>query len=156
MTRANGSASIMQPIIVGVVLALLVGGSAPWWWGEIRPGGSSAEVTTTTQAAVTAPTTGGTTSSGGPANTSSGAGEAIDVTDCQITIRNPLVSLREEPDHFALEVGRVEPGSYPVSEATIVDRGLGQERWFRIAANGRTGWLEDNSILVDSKSAGCP
>lgn len=29
--------SIIAPIVVGVVLALLVGGTAPWWWSVIFP-----------------------------------------------------------------------------------------------------------------------
>lgn len=147
----------MQPIIVGVVLALLVGGSAPWWWSEV--GGGSDETTPPTRVTVTTPSTSPTTGATSRTTGTSGndeTNEPIDVGDCRITIRNPLVSLREEPDHFALEVGRVEPGSYAVQEATIVDRGPVTERWFRITADGRSGWLEDNSILVDSKSSGCP
>lgn len=149
----------MQPIIVGVVLALLVGGSAPWWWGEIGTGGGSTETTSSTQVTMTTPTTSRTTNATrGTTGTNDGdtSTESIDVADCRITIRNPLVTLREEPDPFGLEVGKVEPGTYAVEEAAIVDRGLGRERWFRISADGRSGWLADSSILIDSKSPGCP
>ena len=153
MAGAMGSRpSILQPLIVGVVLALLVGGSAPWWWSELESRDDDATVSTTIQPRTTATT-------GSPSAGDDGTDEATtssDVAGCRITIVNPLVTLFEKPDHFGLEVGRVEPGAYGVREATVVNRGVGDERWFRITADGRTGWLEDSSILIDSKSADCP
>jgi hypothetical protein len=29
-------------------------------------------------------------------------------------------------------------------------------RWFRVTADGRTGWIEDSTTVVESRSAGCP
>ena len=39
--------------------------------------------------------------------------------------------------------------------AAILDCHRGQRLWLRTTADGRTGWIEDNTFNVDGKSAGC-
>lgn len=179
MARQPGSGSpILQPIVVGVVIALLVGGSAPWWWDKVFPPetpGASA----TTDGSDSDSGSGTDLSIGndiaedgfeeseeaadGDAALSGGGDDDTGTTEdgassgaCEIVIQNPLVTLHEEPDNFGLEVGGVAPGTYIVENVTTVTFANNPQRWFLITANGRSGWLQDSTILIDSKSAGCP
>lgn len=74
---------------------------------------------------------------------------------CTITIENPLVTMYESPDMFGLEVGRIAPGTYSATESTVVTFAGSEQRWFRVAANGQSGWIHDSTILIASKSSQC-
>lgn len=44
MASDGAKGGMLQPIIIGIVLALVAGGSSPWWWNELfPPGGGSAQ-----------------------------------------------------------------------------------------------------------------
>jgi hypothetical protein len=58
---------------------------------------------------------------------------------CVMTVVNPLVSLKRDPDTFSLDVVRLEPGDYPVLEHREVLTPLGAESWFRFESEGRMG-----------------
>lgn len=78
------------------------------------------------------------------------------VTGCVITVSNPFATIHEEPDTFSQEVIRLPAGSYPVEEVRNTTFGPQRQRWFRVTANGRSGWLEDSTFNIASKSADCP
>jgi len=78
-------------------------------------------------------------------------------TTCIVTISNSLVSLMSEHDTFSRELTRLPAGDYTPIQHTIVDKGfLGQEAWFEIEVNGRTGWIRDDSWTLSDKSSPCP
>ena len=138
-------------VIAPVLVILLAGGSSPWWLpvifpssspGPTAPGHSTGQTTPRPTPRQT-PRASGTLESSGP------------VGDCVITIENPLVDLHEDPEPFSQVIIRVPPGDYAVSDTAQVDFGGDQQRWLQITADGRTGWIEDNSFNVDGKSSGC-
>lgn len=73
-----------------------------------------------------------------------------------MTVVNPLVSLKREPDIFSPDVIRLEPGDYSVLEHREVPTPLGAESWFRIEAEGRMGWIENTTFNIASKTSACP
>lgn len=76
--------------------------------------------------------------------------------DCVITISNSLVALMSEPDTFSQQIIRVSPGEYPTldyTETTFVSETQG---WFRIEAEGRSGWVRNDTWTISGKTAGCP
>jgi hypothetical protein len=134
--------------VIGPVLVLLLaGGSSPWWLPIIFPQpspGPSAPSESRGQAT--------------PAQTSGASGSVESsgpVGDCVITIQNPFVDLHEDPEPFSQVIIRVPPGDYAVFDTAQDDFAGGQQRWLQITADGRTGWIEDNTINIDAKSAGC-
>jgi hypothetical protein len=152
----------MQPILVGVVLALLVGTSSPWWWNEIFAPGSSQtrEAVPDEPAAADGPGPAaddgaGAATDGTRAEDDDGAGDTTARSGCQIVIENPLVTLYEDTDPFGLEAGRASPGSYPVQEIRTVTFAGNPQRWFRITSGAVTGWMQDDAILVAAKSGEC-
>ncbi len=155
----------MQPIIIGVVLALAVGSSAPWWWSEFFPPESPSQQGTiddkdsndnATASSDDTPTQSDTASGGGEDDASEDdAASSSSTAACTIAIENPLVTLYEDTDTFGLEAGRAPPGSYAVNEIRTVDFAGKPQRWFNITAAGDTGWVQDNSILIASKSGDC-
>ena len=136
-------------VIAPVLVILLAGGSSPWWLPVIFPSSSPGPTAPSHSTGQTTPrptprqTLGGTTESSGP------------IGDCVITIKNPLVDLHEDPEPFSQVITRVPEGDYAVSDTAQDDFAGGQQRWLQITADGRTGWIEDNTINIDAKSAGC-
>jgi hypothetical protein len=134
-------------VIAPVLVILLAGGSSPWWLPVIFPPsspGPSAPSHSTGQATPRpTPRASGPFESSGP------------IGDCVITVTNTLVDLHEDPEPFSQVIMQVPPGDYAVSDTALDDFAGGQQRWLQITADGRTGWIEDNSFNVDAKSAGC-
>lgn len=134
--------------VIGPVLVLmLAGGSSPWWLPVIFPPSSPGP-------SAPSESRGQTT----PAQTSRASGSVESsgpVGDCVITIQNPFVDLHEDPAPFSQVIIRVPPGDYSVSDTAQDDFAGGQQRWLQITADGRTGWIEDTTINIDAKSAGC-
>ena len=77
------------------------------------------------------------------------------ISGCAIVIANPLVTLYEDTDTFGLEAGRAPPETYAVEEIRTVTFAGKPQRWFQITADGDTGWVQDSSILIESKSGDC-
>jgi hypothetical protein len=77
-------------------------------------------------------------------------------TECVITIAQPLVSLKSEPDVFSQDLVRVPLGEYSMLEHRIVQTPLGEESWLQIQVGGRVGWVENNSWTINSKTDLCP
>lgn len=151
--RESLQSRILVPVAIAVLGALLVGGSAPWWWDRVFPPAS-----TTSPGSTVAPPTFGPT----PAISIDvpGPTAAVSVTPelsgCVLTITNPFATIRDQPSHQATEIGDVPAGEYPSMESTLVDWAGRDERWFKITASGRTGWIVYNTIMIESKSADCP
>ncbi len=162
--QAKQRSSLMQPIIVGVVLALLVGSSSPWWWDEVFSAGGSDTSTVPASPVITGggsdTDAGGATGGSSDEPSGSPGGDDISPTSsngsgCEIVIENPLVTLYEDTDTFGLEAGRAAPGTYAVQETRTVTFAGNPQRWFRITSGGVTGWLQDSSILIAAKSGPC-
>jgi hypothetical protein len=71
------------------------------------------------------------------------------------SINNPLVSLRDEPDPFALEIRRVPTGTHPVVDWTIASFGSVDQRWLMIQVESDRGWIEHSAIFVAETSGDC-
>lgn len=73
-----------------------------------------------------------------------------------VTLNHSLVPLLAEPDAFSQELIRVAPGEYQTTdyvETTFVDETQG---WFQIAAEGRTGWIKNDTWTISAKTDTCP
>lgn len=77
-------------------------------------------------------------------------------TDCVLTISNELVPLMSEPDTFSQEIMNVSSGDYPTSDFREVLFGDTQQGWFQIEADGRTGWVRNDTWTIADKTSGCP
>ena len=77
-------------------------------------------------------------------------------TGCVLTITFPFGSLHKSPALQSTEISEVPPGQYQTSDTTVVDFAGQSQRWFKVTASGKTGWLLYDTILVESKSAACP
>jgi hypothetical protein len=153
----------LSKIIVAVVIALLTGGTSPWWW----PWGSSAKPASgRPQDSVTVaahdpggnggPGAGdvsatGATNGNGRAATSPAGGHG-----CTIVISNPFAAITDKPDPVDPGGTKIPPGSYSVLATTHTSFAGRSFLWFKITASGHTGWIQDDTILIDSKSAQCP
>lgn len=132
-------------IVVAVVIALLVGSSAPWWWKEVFPensGPTPHPPPTATQPQTTLPPSG------------KSAGEQAR-KGCVVTITNPLVALMGEPSKFSQELVRIKPGEYTTSDYKVV-RLVKDQGWFQIEAEGRNGWIANDTWTIASKTSACP
>ena len=75
---------------------------------------------------------------------------------CILTITNSLVSLNSEPQNFSQELASVSPGEYIPVDYTVTNfGGLSNDGWFLIEAEGRRGWIKDNTWTIDSKTRAC-
>jgi hypothetical protein len=144
-----------RELLGALLIAILASGSAPWWWGKVFDAGSDIRTPTTISGS------GGDTSD---AKSSAGTATAPSPTTatsaqpsgCQLTISNPFASLSETAEHQGQESVKVPPGTYPVIAIASTKFAGRDERWFKIAVNSRQGWIQDNTILIESKSADCP
>jgi hypothetical protein len=75
---------------------------------------------------------------------------------CVLTISNPLVPLMGEPERLGRQIAKARPGEYASLGHRIIDRGLGEEGWFKIEVEGRKGWIVDDTWTIDRKSSSCP
>ena len=75
---------------------------------------------------------------------------------CILTITNKLVPLRSEPNPRSRELIRVKPDKYIPLEHKITNFAGGNLAWFKINAQGRIGWIEDNTWTINDKTAKCP
>jgi tetratricopeptide (TPR) repeat protein len=75
---------------------------------------------------------------------------------CIVTIANTLVALMSEPSRFSQQLVKVRPGEYTMLEYKVVKFGSQDQGWFQIAAEGRTGWIADDTWTIDSKTSTCP
>jgi hypothetical protein len=76
--------------------------------------------------------------------------------DCEVTIANPLATLREQPDTFSQEITKIPASTYRVLASQNVTFGPQTQRWFQINVDGRVGWLMDNTFNIERKTAACP
>ena len=67
-----------------------------------------------------------------------------------MTITNRLVSLHSDPDVFSRKIIKVEPGEY-----SVLNHNRNQS-WFQIQAEGRTGWIKNDTWTIDKKNIKCP
>jgi type IV secretory pathway VirB10-like protein len=75
---------------------------------------------------------------------------------CILTITNSLVSLRSEPQTHSQELIRVRPGEYiPIDYTVTSFGGLRNDGWFLIEAEGRRGWIINDTWTIESKTRLC-
>jgi hypothetical protein len=131
--------SVVRQVILGLfgVILLIIGFNVGDSNGTSTP--SSTAASTTTGSSVASTSTTGNTSPG-----------------CRLTIVNPLVSMNETPEHQGQQSAKVPPGTYDALDTTITEFAGRDERWFKIEVESRQGWIPDDTILIDSKSADCP
>jgi hypothetical protein len=66
-----------------------------------------------------------------------------------------MVGLKTEPSRFSQELVRVKPGAYTPVDYKVV-RFVEDQGWFQIEAEGRRGWIPNDTFSVDSKTSVCP
>ena len=76
---------------------------------------------------------------------------------CVVTISNSLVALKREPETFSREIIRVPPGNYASLDYQVTNfGGLRDDGWFLLEAQGRKGWVKDDTWTIESKTRVCP
>lgn len=75
---------------------------------------------------------------------------------CVVTIGNPLVSLMSDPDTFSQEIIRVPAGEYATLDFQEIEFAGNLQGWFQIEADGRTGWIKNDTWTIAGKSDACP
>lgn len=78
------------------------------------------------------------------------------VQGCIVTMRNPLVPLMSQPNVFSQEVIRVKPGEYKATEQVITSFGSSEIGWLQIEAEGRRGWIKNDTWTIEVKGSACP
>jgi hypothetical protein len=146
------SEKIIVPVVVALLVALVAGGSAPWWWSSVFGSDDDARPPTTSSF-VTVPTSGSVTP---PVTTGSPDSTIPPPSGCAVTVSNPLATLHLEPDVFSQELMRVPPGVYAPSSIRQVTFVGEDQRWLEITVSGRTGWIQDNTFNIASRTADCP
>ena len=142
----------LRAALVAGLIALFTGSSAPWWLHAFNGHGSSGATTTsTTGATITRPNTIGT-----PVTPATPATTASPATGCVLTISDPFAEIHDTPDFSQQSGNKVPPGSYQPSDNRVVSFGGADTRWFQISAAGKTGWIPDDGIEIDSKTSACP
>jgi hypothetical protein len=82
--------------------------------------------------------------------------DIVSVAGCVLTIDNPLVPLRKEPDPFGQEIIKLKPGRYEPLGYTTTTFNRRDRGWYQIRAEGRTGWIADDTWTIGSKTSQCP
>ncbi len=147
---ASNDKGRLWPVLAAVIVALLTGGTAPWWWDRVSASSSTdtasvprGEVTTPSQPSQQPTTQQPTTQ--GPTGAAS--------SECWI-ITASLTQLRREMDPVAS--GRTIPvAQYPVLKEVDQPWAGSTIHWFHIAADGRTGWVQDNPTHMANRSDAC-
>jgi hypothetical protein len=98
----------------------------------------------------------GPTNGSQPETHSSETNQTDQLSDCIITIENPLVTLMSEPDTFGSEIINVTEGEYEPTEYTVEENPVQSQGWFKIRVDSREGWIKNNTWTIASKSAECP
>jgi len=76
---------------------------------------------------------------------------------CRIVVANPLAVLQYEPQHFAAEISQVPSGEYVVLAQRFSPWVGGGDWWFKIAVEGRQGWVRGDTWSVARRiGAACP
>lgn len=138
-------------VAIGVMLLLFAAGRD---WSDAE--GGRAEQTTTTANSLPETTSSTQDSSAAGSVLTSSTEQQFADGECRITIENPFASIREEPDPFGQEIIRIPEGTYVVEEVSVESFAGQNQRWFFITADGRSGWIEDSTIWISSKSTSCP
>jgi hypothetical protein len=86
----------------------------------------------------------------------SSSAAAPTLADCRITIRHPLVALMREPDRLGQEMINVKPGDYTPLDHKMVSTMVREEGWFQIEAEGRRGWIANDTWTIEEKTQTCP
>ena len=146
------------PGLAIVALALVLAGGVACGAGIICEPGATATASptgqiTSTPATFTPSVTTSPTAAVTPSETATGS---PDLTGCTLTVGRPFVRLRQEPRFDSLELGNVPESTYQALDTRLVDFAGGQDRWFMIQAEGRTGWIVDSQFEITDKSAQCP
>lgn len=142
-------------LVVGIIAAVAVGGTAPWWWdGAFGDGDGTDEVTTTTGADPGGTAASSVSTTASSVSTTASTGQPPQ--GCRVQISNPFASIRESPRPTSQEIVRVPAGEYEVLDIAITSFAGTDQRWFQIDVPPRTGWIQDTTIFVSGKTAGCP
>lgn len=76
---------------------------------------------------------------------------------CDLVIANRLATIHTEPRRFSEEISAISPGSYKMLDFTRIPFGPTIDLWFKIAVEGRTGWVPGDSWHVARRiGSRCP
>ena len=80
---------------------------------------------------------------------------ASSTTDCILTISFDFAMIRSEPDMRKPELATVKSGQYTALARTTSTFAGKEFNWFQIESEGRTGWIVDDGIQIESKTLPC-
>jgi hypothetical protein len=152
-TKSGFFSGPLGKIAIAGAIALLTGGTAPWWWphgSAASPDGGNQQGSINTTPIGPGDNGGGRTPSGDGSSTSQPATDG-----CTIVISNPFATITDSPNPVDTGGTKVPAGTYQVLETTQTTFAGQPLLWFKITAAGHTGWIQDDTILIESKSAQC-
>jgi hypothetical protein len=133
------------------IAATVIGGLLVWWLtGGSQPPSSTPPTPPPPTPFVETPET------SGPETLREPEPQNTQLDDCVITIENPLVPLMSEPQPLSQELIQLDPGDYRALRYSVEDFAGTEQGWFLIEAEGRRGWIKNNTITIDEKSEECP
>ena len=142
----DGDAFMTRRVRIGGGALALVLVSAVALWGSrwvLAPGPE--------ERAVSADTVSGPTTDGNAGNSA----EALADAECVLTVIPTSVVLQRTPNGLEAGYARAESGKYAARGHTTVTTGGDAQHWYKITAEGKTGWIQDNTLTV-IESNGCP
>jgi len=81
--------------------------------------------------------------------------QALADAECVLTVLPTSVVLRRTPKGLDAGYARAESGKYAARGHTTVTTDGDTQHWYKITAEGKTGWIQDNTLTV-IESDGCP
>jgi len=101
--------------------------------------------------AAPADTVAGPATDGSPGNSA----QALADAECVLTVLPTSVVLQRTPSGLAAGYARAQSGKYAARGHTTVTTDGDAQDWYKITAEGKTGWIQDNTLTV-IESDGCP
>jgi len=83
------------------------------------------------------------------------ATQTLAAAECVLTVIPTSVVLRRTPGGLQAGYARAESGEYAAQGDTTVTTGGDTQHWYKITAEGKTGWVKDNTLTL-IESDGCP
>ena len=161
MSESEKHQGTISQIVVAVAVALLAGTTAPWWWDrlfkaeqQIPPIQNPASAPLPPASVNVPPSIDPT--QGAPEDLSQLSKEVKPLGNCAVRIRHSLVTLRGEPSHFAMDMGRLKPGRYSVFRSAVVNfAGIQKQGWYEVEVAGRKGWIQNDGWAIDERIGQC-
>jgi hypothetical protein len=143
-----------QLVLSGLVVALLAAGVLALVHRVAHQNGSASP--TTSDGSTLTQSSGSTQATSSPSSNPISPGSTFNGSGCILTLDyNDFAALYSGPSPGSAVVGRVPSGTYSALSRQLVNWG-GKNFWFyKINADSRTGWVDNDGLQVSATSPSC-